>query len=110
MHARAHLHPHHLRTRREHGHGLSLPTARYYTLFRAVLTGDLPLSRFSRTMRDNARTGVHGCLIAQVTILGSGMNHQEGGWPRDIDPTEPEQKIRLTKKIGPSLPVPKIAV
>ena len=25
-----------------------------------------------------------------------GMYHEEGGWPRDIDPTEPEHKIRFT--------------
>jgi len=28
-----------------------------------------------------------------------GMAHVEGGWPRDIDPTEPDHKIRFTKKI-----------
>ena len=28
-----------------------------------------------------------------------GMYHEEGGWPRDIDPTEPEHKIRFTKKV-----------
>ena len=27
-----------------------------------------------------------------------GMVHQEGGWPKDIDPTEPDQKIRYIKK------------
>ena len=32
-----------------------------------------------------------------------GMYHEEGGWPRDIDPTEPEHKIRFTC-VAPALP------
>lgn len=28
-----------------------------------------------------------------------GMNHTEGGWPKDISPTEVEQTIRFRKKI-----------
>ena len=29
----------------------------------------------------------------------SGMCHTEGGWPRDIDPTEKEQTVRYRKKV-----------
>lgn len=28
-----------------------------------------------------------------------GMNHLEGGWPRDINPQEMEQTIRFRKKV-----------
>ncbi|KAF4526460.1 hypothetical protein B566_EDAN014072, partial [Ephemera danica] len=28
-----------------------------------------------------------------------GMNHTEGGWPRDINPADPEQTLRFKKKI-----------
>lgn len=28
-----------------------------------------------------------------------GMNHTEGGWPRDINPAEVEQTIRFRKKV-----------
>lgn len=29
----------------------------------------------------------------------SGMNHLEGGWPKDINPQEMEQTIRFRKKV-----------
>ncbi len=28
-----------------------------------------------------------------------GMNHTEGGWPKDINPAEVEQTIRFRKKV-----------
>ena len=28
-----------------------------------------------------------------------GMNHSEGGWPKDINPTETDQTMRFRKKI-----------
>lgn len=28
-----------------------------------------------------------------------GMNHTEGGWPREINPTDEEQTLRFKKKI-----------
>ena len=28
-----------------------------------------------------------------------GMNHSEGGWPKDINPAEAEQTIRFRKKM-----------
>ena len=31
------------------------------------------------------------------------MNHMEGGWPKDIDPTEKDQTARYRKKVLPLL-------
>ena len=28
-----------------------------------------------------------------------GMNHMEGGWPKDVNPNEVEQTIRFRKKV-----------
>lgn len=28
-----------------------------------------------------------------------GMNHTEGGWPREVNPTDEEQTLRFRKKI-----------
>ena len=30
-----------------------------------------------------------------------GMNHMEGGWPKDVDPTEKDQTARYRKKVPP---------
>jgi dynein intermediate chain 2, axonemal len=32
-------------------------------------------------------------------VSSRGINHVEGGWPRDVDPTEVEQTIRYRKKV-----------
>lgn len=29
----------------------------------------------------------------------AGMNHREGGWPKDVDPNEVEQTMRYRKKV-----------
>jgi len=42
---------------------------------------------------------VHAANTNVTQHKDQGMNHEEGGWPRDIDPTEPEHKIRYTKKV-----------
>ena len=34
-----------------------------------------------------------------VVLETRGMNHQEGGWPKEIDPSEAEQTIRYRKKV-----------
>jgi dynein intermediate chain 2 len=39
---------------------------------------------------------VHAANTNVTQHKDQGMNHEEGGWPRDIDPTEPEHKIRYT--------------
>lgn len=43
-------------------------------------------------------------MCAQVNTVrfeseSCGMNHLEGGWPRDINPQEMEQTIRFRKKV-----------
>lgn len=43
-------------------------------------------------------------VFLQVNTLrfesdSSGMNHLEGGWPKDINPQEMEQTIRFRKKV-----------
>lgn len=35
----------------------------------------------------------------EITVFADkGMYHEEGGWPRDVDASEPEQKQRYLKK------------
>lgn len=36
----------------------------------------------------------HSANTNIVEYKDRGMVHEEGGWPKDIDPTEPDQKIR----------------
>lgn len=31
--------------------------------------------------------------------VGCGINHMEGGWPKDINPQDTEQTIRFRKKV-----------
>ena len=35
----------------------------------------------------------------RAEFLSQGMNHIEGGWPKDINPTENDQTMRFRKKI-----------
>ena len=35
----------------------------------------------------------------RVEYISVGMYHQEGGWPKDVDPTEKEQTTRYRKKV-----------
>ena len=35
----------------------------------------------------------------RAEFLSQGMNHVEGGWPRDINPSENDQTMRFRKKI-----------
>ena len=52
-------------------------------------------------------TSLHLCLppppvqvnTAAVVCTSHGMNHVEGGWPKEVDPTEAEQVIRWRKKV-----------
>lgn len=41
----------------------------------------------------------HTVNTAQTTYKRSMMVHTEGGWPRDVDPTMPEQVSRFRKRI-----------
>ena len=35
----------------------------------------------------------------RAEFLSQGMNHVEGGWPKDINPAENDQTMRFRKKI-----------
>ena len=35
----------------------------------------------------------------RAEFLSQGMNHVEGGWPKDINPSENDQTMRFRKKI-----------
>lgn len=34
-----------------------------------------------------------------VAYVSKSMQHTEGGWPKEVDPTEAEQVIRYRKKV-----------
>jgi len=41
----------------------------------------------------------HEVNTERFTYVSIGMFHQEGGWPKDVDPTEKEQTTRFRKKV-----------
>ncbi|NWW94830.1 DNAI2 protein, partial [Rhynochetos jubatus] len=41
----------------------------------------------------------HEVNTERVEVQSRGVNHVEGGWPRDIDPQDVEQTIRFRKKV-----------
>jgi dynein intermediate chain 2 len=41
----------------------------------------------------------HGVNTDRIPTAGKGMKHQEGGWPGDVDPTEPNDIARYDKKM-----------
>mmetsp|Transcript_46296 Transcript_46296/g.76595 ORF Transcript_46296/g.76595 Transcript_46296/m.76595 type:complete len:571 (-) Transcript_46296:17-1729(-) len=41
----------------------------------------------------------HEVNTERFTYVSVGMFHQEGGWPKDVDPTEKEQTTRYRKKV-----------
>ena len=48
--------------------------------------------------------GMTSCMLRQVNtmraeFISQGMNHAEGGWPKEINPTENDQTMRFRKKI-----------
>lgn len=64
------------------------------------------VQRFSLNIQllDKKYTLGHMVVFRQVNTLrfesdSSGMNHLEGGWPKDINPQEMEQTIRFRKKV-----------
>ncbi len=38
----------------------------------------------------------HAANTNVTVFVEKGMKHEEGGWPREVDPSEPEQRIRFT--------------
>lgn len=47
-------------------------------------------SFFSRSLKVNTERSEYA---------DAGMNHREGGWPKDVDPNEVEQTMRYRKKV-----------
>lgn len=41
----------------------------------------------------------HEINTERFSTNGQGINHTEGGWPKDVDPNEVEQTIRFRKKV-----------
>lgn len=44
-------------------------------------------------------THTHQVNTVRYETENRGMNHSEGGWPKDINPAEAEQTIRFRKKM-----------
>ena len=42
---------------------------------------------------------MHEINTFRAEYLSQGMNHFEGGWPKDINPSENDQTMRFRKKI-----------
>ncbi|XP_051490777.1 dynein axonemal intermediate chain 2 [Apus apus] len=42
---------------------------------------------------------LHEVNTERVEVASRGVNHVEGGWPKDINPQEPEQTARFRKKL-----------
>ncbi|XP_074543645.1 dynein axonemal intermediate chain 2-like [Halichoeres trimaculatus] len=76
----------------------------------AELLGDLPpdpslaLQFIEKTPRDQATQACRDMSEHQVNTQrfeseSCGINHVEGGWPKDVNPQEMEQTIRFRKKV-----------
>lgn len=50
----------------------------------------------------------HAANTIITEFVERGMKHEEGGWPREVDATEPEQRIRWTCVL-PSLSRPSLS-
>ena len=52
-----------------------------------------------RSIQVSAECSVHDINTFRAEYLSQGMNHFEGGWPKDINPAENDQTMRFRKKI-----------
>ncbi|XP_004564471.3 dynein axonemal intermediate chain 2 isoform X2 [Maylandia zebra] len=64
----------------------------------------LTLSFIQKSPRDQAvqacwETSEHQVNTERFETTSCGINHMEGGWPKDINPAEMEQTIRVRKKV-----------
>lgn len=55
-----------------------------------------PVHRCIQVAADNS---LHEINTFRAEYLSQGMNHFEGGWPKDINPAENDQTMRFRKKI-----------
>ena len=63
--------------------------------------GTVALLRYCTPLATDAlRRGSVPCIDPEhVEYQSHGMNHMEGGWPKDVDPTEKDQTARYRKKV-----------
>ena len=54
---------------------------------------------FYRSIQVSADCSLHEINTFRAEYLSQGMNHFEGGWPKDINPAENDQTSRFRKKI-----------
>lgn len=52
-----------------------------------------------RSLQNISRTAVHSLNTDNVEYKSRGVNHTEGGWPKDVNCMDEEQTIRQRKKI-----------
>ena len=52
-----------------------------------------------RSIQVSADCSLHEINTFRAEYLSQGMNHFEGGWPKDINPAENDQTSRFRKKI-----------
>ena len=55
--------------------------------------------RMSREIQAGPDMGASMVNTRRQELVGRGMCHTEGGWPRDVNPSDAEQKNRFRKKI-----------
>ena len=59
-----------------------------------VLSWPLFCVHISSDFRSHLQVNTEG-----YSVQDAGMLHTEGGWPRDIDPTQVDQTLRFRKKV-----------
>eukprot|EP00095_Tigriopus_kingsejongensis_P003856 maker-scaffold20_size707684-snap-gene-4.19 protein:Tk03856 transcript:maker-scaffold20_size707684-snap-gene-4.19-mRNA-1 annotation:"axonemal outer arm dynein intermediate chain 1" len=52
-----------------------------------------------RSVQVSSEMSEHEVNTERAEYLSQGMNHAEGGWPKDINPTENDQTMRFRKKV-----------
>ncbi|XP_050721118.1 dynein axonemal intermediate chain 2-like [Eriocheir sinensis] len=65
----------------------------------ALLEEYVPLPTQDAAVQSVPKMSQHEVNTETIDFASSGMNHTEGGWPRDVSLTEDDQKIRYKKKI-----------
>ena len=46
-----------------------------------------------------AKLSTHSVNTERIPTASKGMKHKEGGWPEEIDPTEPGDQAKYAKKM-----------
>lgn len=70
------------------------------TAWPSCVTAQPPPHLSTPLATDSLRRGSVLCIDPEhVEYQSHGMNHMEGGWPKDVDPTEKDQTARYRKKV-----------